>query len=296
MKSKFLVKEGLNNIKKNAAKSISTLFVIGATMLILGIFIILLENVNNFVNIVEEEQGIQAFIEDGISTEARIQKVKEQVEKINGVKSVAYLDKDAAFEDAKKILGDQDYLLEGLEKAEIFPASFIIKINNLKDGQSIQKKLEAIDGIYKVRYSEVTIQTIMTISKVAKISLVIIGTIMLIISVFIISNTIKLAVYSNKREIVIMRYIGATNKFITTPYIIEGIFLGVLGSFISWIFVSLGYILLYAKVPQVASALGTYGLMPYSKLWYIVLGFNLLVGLVIGMLGSKFSVKKYLKA
>lgn len=296
MKSKFLVKEGLNNIKKNAAKSISTLFVIGATMLILGIFIILLENVNNFVNIVEEEQGIQAFIEDGISTEARIQKVKEQVEKINGVKSVAYLDKDAAFEDAKKILGDQDYLLEGLEKAEIFPASFIIKINNLKDGQSIQKKLEAIDGIYKVRYSEVTIQTIMTISRVAKISLVIIGTIMLIISVFIISNTIKLAVYSNKREIVIMRYIGATNKFITTPYIIEGIFLGVLGSFISWIFVSLGYILLYAKVPQVASALGTYGLMPYSKLWYIVLGFNLLVGLVIGMLGSKFSVKKYLKA
>ena len=296
MKSNFLIKEGFNNIRKNAAKSISTLFVIAATMLILGVFIITLENVNNFVNIVEEEQGIQAFIEDSISTETRIKKIKQQVEKINGVKSVAYLDKDAAFEDAKKILGDQEYLLEGLEKADIFPASFIVKIDNLKNGKKVQKSLEAIDGIYKVRYSEVTIQTIMAVSKVAKISLLIIGTVMLIISIFIISNTIKLAVYSNKREIFIMRYIGATNKFITTPYIIEGIFLGILGSFISWIFISLGYILLYANVPQIASALGTYGLMPYSKLWYIVLGFNLLIGLIIGMLGSKFSVKKYLKA
>lgn len=296
MKSSFLIKEGLANIRKNGAKSISTLFVICATMLILALFILVLQNVNNFVNIVEEEQGLQAFIDDKITTESKINAIKEQVEKINGVKTVVYLDKAAAFEDAKKVLGEQDYLLDGLEKADIFPASFVVKINNLKEGANIQKKIEAIDGIYKVRYSEVTIQSVMTISKVANIVLLTIGFIMLVISIFIISNTIKLAVYSNKREIFIMRYIGATNKFITTPYVIEGVFLGVLGSFISWIIISLVYIMLYAKLPQVASALGTYGLMPYSKLWYIVLGFNLLLGLVIGYLGSKFSVKKYLKA
>lgn len=296
MKSSFLIKEGLANIRKNGAKSISTLFVICATMLILALFILVLQNVNNFVNIVEEEQGLQAFIDDKITTESKINAIKEQVEKINGVKTVVYLDKAAAFADAKKVLGEQDYLLDGLEKADIFPASFVVKINNLKEGANIQKKIEAIDGIYKVRYSEVTIQSIMTISKVANIVLLTIGFIMLVISIFIISNTIKLAVYSNKREIFIMRYIGATNKFITTPYVIEGVFLGILGSFISWIIISLVYIMLYAKLPQVASALGTYGLMPYSKLWYIVLGFNLLLGLIIGYLGSKFSVKKYLKA
>ncbi len=296
MKGKFLIKEGLSNIRKHGAKSISTLFVICATMLILALFILILQNVNNFVNIVEEEQGLQAFIDDKITTETKINEIKGKVEKINGVKSVSYLDKDAAFQDAKKVLGDQDYLLEGLEKADIFPASFVVKINNLKEGADIQKKIEAIDGIYKVRYSEVTIQSIMTISKIANVVLLSIGFVMLVVSIFIISNTIKLAVYSNKREIFIMRYIGATNKFITTPYVIEGVFLGILGSFISWVIISLIYIMLYAKLPQVASALGTYGLMPYSKLWYIVLGFNLLLGLVIGYLGSKFSVKKYLKA
>ncbi|MEG0073087.1 MAG: permease-like cell division protein FtsX [Clostridia bacterium] len=295
--AKYLFTEGVTNIKKHGSKSVSTLFVIGATMLILGLFILMYSNVNYLMNTIENEQGLQAFIKDDLTSNNRIDTIKNQIEKIKGVLNVEYMDKEAAFQDAKNMFKGQEYLLDGLlDKSNIFPASFIVKIGDLTQSKNIEKALSEIDGIYKVRYSETTIQSIMSISQVTNIVLVGLGSVMLIVSIFIISNTIKLALNSNQREIFIMRYIGATNKFIRTPFVIEGVFLGLLGAFTSWVIVSLIYITLYAKLPQVSSAIGTYGLIPYSKLWYSVLGINLLLGFLVGYIGSKVSIKKYLKA
>ena len=291
----YLIKEGFDNLKKHGSKTFSTILIICATMLVLGIFIILFENVNVNVNTVRVEQGLQAFIEDS-ATDTEIEYMKDEIKLIDGVKSVEYLDKDMAYQDAKEIFKGQEYMIEGVENLKIFPASFIVKFNSLEDWSKVKESLQKIDGIYKVKDNQTTIEAIITLSKIANVFLLGVGSVMLIVSIFIISNTIKLAVYSNQREIFIMRYIGATNKFIKKPFVVEGAIIGIVSAVISFILISLAYVLAYARLPKIGSSLGVFGFLPYSTLWYKILAIYVVVGLFIGVFGSAISIKKYLKA
>lgn len=290
----YLIKEGYENLKKHGSKTFSTILIICATMLIIGIFIILFQNVNKNVETMRFEQGLQAFIED-TATNDEIEYIKDEIKNIPGVKTVDYLSKEQAYEDAKKVFEGQEYFIEGYENIKIFPASFVVKFSNIEQSQSVKTAVEKVDGIYKVKYNEGTIQAVISISKIANVFLLGVGAILLIVSVFIISNTIKLAVYSNKREIFIMKYIGATNRFIRTPFIIEGALMGIVSAMISFILISLGYVVIYARLPQIQSTLGVFGFIPYSSLWYQVLLVYVILGLFIGVLGSSISIRKYLK-
>ena len=291
----YLIKEGYGNLKKHGSKTFSTMLIICATMLVLGIFIILFTNVNKNVETVKVEQGIQAFIED-TATENDVDYIEDAIKKIYGVGEIRYIDKDMAYEDAKNVFKDQEYFLEGLDKVQIFPASFVVKFADIEQADSIKSQIEKIDGIYKVKYNSSTINAVISISKIANIFLLGIGAVLLIVSIFIISNTIKLAVYSNKREIFIMRYIGATNKFIKKPFVIEGAIMGLVSALISFMLISIAYVVIYARIPKVVSSLGVFGFIPYSSLWWIILAIYVVLGLFIGILGSSISIKKYLKA
>lgn len=291
----YLIKEGYGNLKKHGSKTLSTMLIICATMLVLGIFIILFTNVNKNVETVKIEQGIQAFIED-TATESDIDYIEDAIKKINGVGEIRYIDKDMAYEDAKNVFKDQEYFLEGLDKVQIFPASFVVKFADIEQADNIKTQIEKIDGIYKVKYNSSTINAVISISRIANIFLLGIGAVLLIVSIFIISNTIKLAVYSNKREIFIMRYIGATNKFIKKPFVIEGAIMGLVSALISFMLISIAYVVIYARIPKVGSSLGVFGFIPYSSLWWIILAIYVVLGLFIGILGSSISIKKYLKA
>lgn len=291
----YLIKEGYGNLKKHGSKTFSTMLIICATMLVLGIFIILFTNVNKNVETVKVEQGIQAFIED-TATENDVDYIEDAIKKINGVGEIRYIDKDMAYEDAKNVFKDQEYFLEGLDKVQIFPASFVVKFADIEQADNIKAQIEKIDGIYKVKYNSSTINAVILMSKIANIFLLGIGAVLLIVSIFIISNTIKLAVYSNKREIFIMRYIGATNKFIKKPFVIEGAIMGLVSALISFMLISIAYVVIYARIPKVGSSLGVFGFIPYSSLWWIILAIYVVLGLFIGILGSSISIKKYLKA
>ncbi len=291
----YLIKEGYENLKKHGSKTFSTMLIICATMLVLGIFIVLFTNVNKNVETVKVEQGIQAFIED-TATDADIEYIKDAIKKIEGVGEIRYISKDEAYEDAKNVFKDQEYFLEGLDKVQIFPASYVVKFADIEKADNIKAQIEKIDGIYKVKYNSSTINAVISISKIANIFLLGIGVVLLVVSVFIISNTIKLAVYSNKREIFIMRYIGATNKFIKKPFVIEGAIMGLLSALISFMLISIAYVVIYARIPKVGSSLGVFGFIPYSSLWWLILAIYVVLGLFIGILGSSISIKKYLKA
>lgn len=291
----YLIKEGYENLKKHGSKTFSTMLIICATMLVLGIFIVLFTNVNKNVETVKVEQGIQAFIED-TATESDIEYIKDAIQKIEGVGEIQYIDKDMAYEDAKNVFKDQEYFLEGLDKVQIFPASYVVKFADIEQANNIKTAIEKIDGIYKVKYNSSTINAVISISRIANIFLLGIGAVLLVVSIFIISNTIKLAVYSNKREIFIMRYIGATNKFIKKPFIIEGAIMGIVSALISFMLISIAYVVIYARIPKVGSSLGVFGFIPYTKLWLPILVIYVVLGLFIGILGSSISIKKYLKA
>lgn len=291
----YLIKEGYENLKKHGSKTFSTMLIICATMLVLGIFMILFTNVNKNVETVKVEQGIQAFIEDTV-TDADIEYIKDAIKKIDGVGEIRYISKDEAYEDAKNVFKDQEYFLEGLDKVQIFPASYVVKFADIEKADNIKSQIEKIDGIYKVKYNSSTINAVISISKIANIFLLGIGVVLLVVSIFIISNTIKLAVYSNKREIFIMRYIGATNKFIKKPFVIEGAIMGIVSALISFMLISIAYVVIYARIPKVGSSLGVFGFIPYTSLWWMILAIYIVLGLFIGILGSSISIKKYLKA
>ena len=266
----YLIKEGYENLKKHGSKTFSTMLIICATMLVLGIFIILFTNVNKNVETVKVEQGIQAFIEDS-ATDADIEYIKDAIKKIDGVGEIRYISNDEAYEDAKNVFKDQEYFLEGLDKVQIFPASYVVKFADIEKADNIKSQIEKIDGIYKVKYNSSTINAVISISRIANIFLLGIGIVLLVVSIFIISNTIKLAVYSNKREIFIMRYIGATNKFIKKPFVIEGAIMGIVSALISFMLISIAYVVIYARIPKVGSSLGVFGFIPYSSLWWMIL-------------------------
>lgn len=291
----YLIKEGYENLKKHGSKTFSTMLIICATMLVLGIFMILFTNVNKNVEKVKVEQGIQAFIED-TATDADIEYIKDAIKKIDGVGEIRYISKGEAYEDAKNVFKDQEYFLEGLDKVQIFPASYVVKFADIEKADNIKSQIEKIDGIYKVKYNSSTINAVISISKIANIFLLGIGVVLLVVSIFIISNTIKLAVYSNKREIFIMRYIGATNKFIKKPFVIEGAIMGIVSALISFMLISIAYVVIYARIPKVGSSLGVFGFIPYTSLWWMILAIYIVLGLFIGILGSSISIKKYLKA
>ena len=290
----YLIKEGYTNLNKHGSKTISTMLIICATMLILGIFVIIFQNVNYNVKTLRLEQGLQAFIEDK-TTDDEVEYMKDQLHLIDGVSEIIYMSKAEAFEDAKDQFKDQDYFLDGLENLDIFPASFIVKFENIEDVDNIRAQVEKIDGIYKVKYNASTIEAVISISKVANYFLLGVGSVLLVVSIFIISNTIKLAVYSNKREIMIMRYIGARNSFIVKPFIVEGAIMGVVSALISFILISIVYVYVYVALNS-SYALGLFKFIPYSTIWYQILGLYVLLGLFIGIFGSAISLKKYLKA
>ncbi|MBR2785063.1 MAG: permease-like cell division protein FtsX [Clostridia bacterium] len=290
----YLIKEGYTNLNKHGSKTISTMLIICATMLILGIFVIIFQNVNYNVKTLRLEQGLQAFIEDK-TTDDEVEYMKDQLHLIDGVSEIIYMSKAEAFEDAKDQFKDQDYFLDGLENLDIFPASFIVKFENIEDVDNIRAQVEKIDGIYKVKYNASTIEAVISISKVANYFLLGVGSVLLVVSIFIISNTIKLAVYSNKREIMIMRYIGARNSFIVKPFIVEGAIMGVVSALISFFLISIVYVYVYVALNS-SYALGVFKFIPYSTIWYQILGLYVLLGLFIGIFGSAISLKKYLKA
>ena len=152
----YLIKEGHNNVNKHGSKTISTMLIICATMLILGIFIIILQNVNQNVQTLRLEQGLQAFIEDK-STDEDVAYMEDQIKLIDGVSQVQYMSKSEAYEDAKQQFKDQDYFLDGLEGLDIFPASFIVKFTNIEEADTIKAAVEKIHGVYKVIYNAYTI-------------------------------------------------------------------------------------------------------------------------------------------
>lgn len=290
----YLINEGLDNLSKHKSKTFATMLIICATMLILGVFILLFINIEKNVTSITENQGLQAFIEDDVF-EREINGLANRIEKVANVKEIRYMDKEAALEDAKNTLKEYEYLLEGMENSNPFPRSFIITFENLTNTENVKKAIEDIDGIYKVSYNAKVVNAVVTISRIVNYIILSIGLGMAVISIFILANTIKLAIYASKRDLYIMKYMGATQGFIRTPFVVEGLSLGVMSAVISWIFVSIGYSIAYRYLPKVGEELGVFGFVGYSEIWSTMLIAFVGLGVLMGVLGSLVATKRYLK-
>ncbi len=291
----YLIGEGFSNVFKNKKSTGASLMIMCATMIIFGIFLALGENINHFVEQIESDQGIQVFIETE-ATDDEVKEIGDKIKKLEGVSTVEYRSKEDALNQMKEKFKEQSDLLAGFEENNIFPASYIVTLTDLTLSKDIQKKISDFDNIKRITSSDETVSTLISLANGVKIVTGIILALLIIISVFIISNTIKLTVHARRKEISIMRYVGATNNFIRWPFIVEGMIIGIFASIISITIVGLAYTAIAEKLVNVQfMQVINMSLVTFSEMFNSIIVVYMLLGIGIGALGSIISMRKYLK-
>ena len=293
----YLIGEGFSNVFKNKKSTGASLMIMCATMIIFGIFLILGENINHFVDQVESEQGMQVFVKNE-ATQEQIDELGEKIRAIDGVSTVEFVSKDEALEQMRERFGDKQDLLDGYEgENNIFSASYVVTLTDLSKSKTVQDQINTYtDVVKKITSKDEVTTTLINLANGIKIVTGVILVLLIIISIFIIANTIKLTVHARRKEISIMKYVGATNNFIRWPFIVEGMIIGILASIISIIIVGVAYTFIADKLVNVEfMQLINMSLISFSDMFNSIILVYMLLGIGIGVLGSLISMRKYLK-
>ncbi len=287
----YLIGEGFSNVFKNKKSTGASLMIMCATMIIFGIFLILSANINHFVDEVKAEQGFQVFLKND-ATDEEIKKAGEEIRKIEGVSNAEYKDKEYAYNFMREKLG---YSAEGFGP-EIYSTSYIVTLTDLNLSKQVQNKIMELDNIKRITSSDETVTILLNLAKGIKIITGVILLLLILISIFIISNTIKLTVHARRKEISIMKYVGATNSFIRWPFIVEGMIIGILSGFVSILIVGGAYSVIAQKLvnSQVMIKIGL-NLLGFNDMLTSIVVVYIILGIGIGTLGSIISMRKYLK-
>jgi len=290
----YFLGEGFRNVFKNKKSTFSCLGVMCATMFIFGLFFAVSKNVNHIIADVEDAQAIRVFavLE---ATQEEIDILGEQISKVEGVNTITPQTPEDAYNEAKKIFGTEEDIIEDID-ASIFPSTFVITLTDLELNDEVQESILKFDNVDGIDSANPTIETLSKVAKWVKILTGGLLVILIIISIFIISNTIKLTVHARRKEISIMKYVGATNSFIRTPFIIEGITIGVMSSVLSLGIVAVLYNFVVNKLIS-SPTIQNIGLniLSFNNLFWEIVIVYLVLGIGIGMLGSSISMKKYLE-
>lgn len=276
----FWFGDAINGIKKNKKSFFTSLGTLIATMIIIALFFIIIKNATYLIEGVEKDQGIVAYLHE--INEEQTSTVKGKIESLDEIVDVKYISKEEAFKNQVEEIGeDAAYLLDGRE--DIYPASFVVKISNLENLDVIKTKIAKIEGVESVSSSDETIVTLTKIAKTAEVVSIAILIILVVVSVLIMMNSIKLTMYARRREISIMKYVGATDKFIRGPIVIEGIIMGLIAALVTILLVNFAY-----------SPIDNGFFMPLDEISDSLFTIFILLGIGIGAVGSSMSMKKYL--
>ena len=292
----YLIGEGFSNVFKNKKSTGASLMIMCATMIIFGIFLILGENINHFVKEIESAQGIQVFVKNE-ATQEQVEELGEKIRQLEGVSTTEFVSKEQALDQMKEKFGDKKDLLEGYEgENNIFTASYIVTLTDLSLSQSIQDQILTLENVKKITSKDETVTTLINLANGIKIVTGVILILLIIISIFIIANTIKLTVHARRKEISIMKYVGATNNFIRWPFIVEGIIIGILAAMLSILLLGLLYNFTAEKILESSiTDMVNIQLLTFAEIFPLVITVYLLLGMGIGALGSLISMRKYLE-
>ena len=288
---RYFAHEGLSNMFSHGFMSFAAIGITVACLLIMGTFTLVAVNANELLRDLEQENEILAYVDDTY-TEAEARALQSKLEAVPNVASATYISKEQAMEDfTAQYPGEA--LFQDLDP-EILRDRFAIKITDLRQQSRTVQQVKNLEGIAKVNAYEEIAGGFITVRNVATVVCVALILILFVVSVFIISNTIKLTTFDRRDEIAIMRMVGATNGFIRWPFVYEGFMLGLLGAviafFLQWA--------LYAAVARGVDSNDTLQLiqvMPFSELWAPVAAVFALAGIVIGVGGSLSAIRKFLQ-
>lgn len=288
------IRDSFKGVIRNFSLSLASISCITITLIVVSISILLTYNVNEFADNVQKDVTIVAFMNVDITAEEK-DDVLEEIREISGIESYEYQSKTDIANDMMESSEDlKNILSQYTEETSPLQPTYLVKVKDINKIGNIAAKIEKIKGVDIVKYGEGMVEQLVSIFEIVKNISVGVVVALIIVTAFLISNTIKITIFSRKREIEIMRLVGSSNLNIKIPFIFEGLFLGILGSVIPIIITTYGYTMLYKKFDGQLFSPFIQLIKPTPFIYQISLAL-LAIGILVGMYGSFKAVRKHLK-
>lgn len=293
----FILKQGVKNIKRNWMFSIASILTMAACIFLVGIFYSIVNNVDNIAHQVEQEVPITVFFDEG-TTEEEIQEIGRLIEARPEVERIVYESADEAWERFSEIYFEGSEAAEGFrdDNPLVNSANYQVYMNQIEMQSELVEYIQGLDHVREVNQSEDAANTLGNFNRLVSYASIAIIVILLIISIFLISNTVSVGISVRKEEIGIMKYIGATDAFVRAPFVLEGIILGVIGAAIP---LTALYFLYSSAVNYILTRFnvltGIVAFIPVGEIYQILIPIGLALGIGIGLVGSFWTTRKHLK-
>lgn len=287
----YFLRETVTSLVRNRFMAVASILTVTLSMFILGAFLSAVLNINHMATYLESQVEMTVYLKDGIKTD-EVMAVGKQLKQLNGLKGISFTNKDQALANFRESMGDQAALLDSMNGNPL-PASYKVSFQSpdqLQDAVNLVKKYPQVED---VQYGQEIVEQLYRVAQFIRISGIILILFLAAAELFIISNTIRLTVFARRREIQIMKYVGATNGFVRWPFLFEGMVIGFIGSGISSILLWLCYRMIQEEIHN-AGLVFIPLLAMYPFIVHVAI-FLLVAGIIIGALGSAISLRKYMK-
>lgn len=291
----YFIKEAVVGVAKNRWMTLASAGVTFATLLVLGIFIVFNSNLQVMIDDLKSQVEIVAYV-DSEAEQEHIDMIRDELIALNGIKEIRYVSQEDALERFRERLGEYEGITAGLDERNPLPASFEIMLTNPDDVVEVAERIEIIPNIESVQYGQEFVEKLFAVMNMAQRIGLGFMAIMFIMAVFLIANTIKLTVYARRKEISIMKFVGATDWFVRWPFILEGLLLGCIGTVLALValYYGYGYALkaIYYNIPE---AMLNVRFLALEEIFPTLVKYLAVLGLSLGAIGSGISLGRFLK-
>ncbi|MBC3514966.1 permease-like cell division protein FtsX [Neobittarella massiliensis] len=296
----YLFKKGCESIWLNKLMSIASVAVLSACLILVGVATLFSANIGKALDYVESQNEVVVFVYDTATDEQKAE-IENKVKTHDNIASYTYISKEQALEEARAGFGEDASLLDGIEEGgsgNPLPASYRITLKDLDKMDDTVAQFTVTEGVEKVNSPRAEAEAIVSLKNIVSVAGVTLVVVLVAVSLLIIANTIRLTVFSRRKEINIMKYVGATNGFIRMPFVIEGMLIGLISAVIAYVAIYFGYATIMDGLGQFSSPFITSladSFIPFKDIWFYVLGGFVGGGMLTGVLGSVVSMRKHLK-
>ncbi len=292
----YLVKKGISSVWKNFIMSFASFSIMLVSLLQVSITVLLMLNVNIVMGNIEDTNEAVVYVQED-ATEDQVQHIKQVLENNDNLSEVVYYSKEQALNDFKEDMGEYSELFEYLEDNPM-PETFLVRVKDLSKIHQTAEAIRSIDAVQQVKVSSEFASALINIRRTFSIITIGMLAVLILVSLVIISNTIRTSVFARRNEIQIMKYVGATNSFIKLPFFVEGMFVGILSGAAAWGLTWFIYDSIYPLFTENAALwqmFGFFNLISFDSISIIVLLTNCAAGALLGAVGTTISMGKYLK-
>lgn len=287
----YYLKEALKSMKRNGLMTVASISTVTVTMFILGVFLCGLMNLNNVASHLESQVQVSVYLREGLTTQ-QVMDLGAKLKALPDLKELKFINKDEAMKRFKERLGDQNQLITALDGNNPLPSSYEVTLNNPEAVKAAAEEIAKYPQVESTHYGKEIVEDLFKITQVIRVGGIVLMVFLAGASLFIISNTIRLTVFARRKEIAIMKLVGATNSFIRWPFLMEGIIIGFIGAAIAAGFVWQFYLFL---MEEVRISLAFLPLVPAYPFLLHLVGLIFLLGIIVGAIGSTISLKQYMK-